>query len=113
METHELARRKADEMEKVRDAWGITKEVVEGQAFDRELQEKLKADRIAERQAKEVAKQKEAKKRLKEQKKAEKKRKKEEKRKLKEEQKQQALQKQVGLHSDATQTILLLDTEDT
>lgn len=37
-ETHEIAERKMKELEKLRDAWGIDKDAVEGQAFDRELQ---------------------------------------------------------------------------
>jgi hypothetical protein len=37
-ETHELAERKLKEMEKVRKAWGIGDDAVEGDAFNRELQ---------------------------------------------------------------------------
>lgn len=37
-QTHEIAERKMKELEKLRDAWGIDKDAVEGQAFDRELQ---------------------------------------------------------------------------
>ena len=58
---------------------GIEQDAREGQAFDRELQEKLKADRIAEREGKRKAQEKEQKKRAKEAKKREKERKKTEK----------------------------------
>ena len=37
-ETHELAERKQQELATLRQAWGLGEEVVEGQAFDLELQ---------------------------------------------------------------------------
>lgn len=40
-ETHELAERKLQELATLRAAWGLGDEVVEGQAFDRELQARL------------------------------------------------------------------------
>jgi len=43
-ETHELAERKQQELATLRQAWGLG-EVVEGQAFDRELQARRPARR--------------------------------------------------------------------
>jgi len=40
-ETHELAKRKAGEMDKIRNAFGLEEGVKEGQAFDRDLQVNL------------------------------------------------------------------------
>lgn len=71
-ETHELAKRKANEMNKIRAAFGLDENAKEGQAFDRDLQERLKAERQAERETKQKAKAKEEKKRKKDQKKKEK-----------------------------------------
>ncbi|KAK9821762.1 hypothetical protein WJX81_005452 [Elliptochloris bilobata] len=50
-ETHELAERKQQELATLRAAWGLGEEVVEGQAFNRELQEQRRQDKIAEREA--------------------------------------------------------------
>eukprot|EP00890_Picochlorum_soloecismus_P000188 jgi/Picsp_1/116/NSC_00116-R1_srrm2 protein len=52
-ETHEIAARKEREMEKVRHALGFKEDIVEGEAFDRELQEQKKQARIEERKRKE------------------------------------------------------------
>ncbi|KAK3269630.1 hypothetical protein CYMTET_21938 [Cymbomonas tetramitiformis] len=48
-ETHQVALRKEKEMDKIRSAFGIT-ETNEGDAFDRDLQETKKNERIAERE---------------------------------------------------------------
>ena len=37
-ETHELAERKLKELERLREAWGIQEDAVEGAAFDQDLQ---------------------------------------------------------------------------
>ncbi|KAG7669408.1 hypothetical protein KSW81_007563 [Nannochloris sp. 'desiccata'] len=58
-ETHQLAARKAQQMDKLKNAFGFTADIKEGDAFNRELQEQKKLDRIAEREAKEVARLKE------------------------------------------------------
>lgn len=47
-ETHEVAARKEREMSTLKSAFGL-KDVKEGDAFDRELQEQKKQERIAER----------------------------------------------------------------
>lgn len=52
-ETHEIAARKEREMEKVRHALGFKEDIVEGEAFDRELQEQKKQARIEERKRRE------------------------------------------------------------
>lgn len=98
-ETHELAKRKAREMDKIRAAFGLGTDVKEGQAFDRDLQEQLKAQRIAEREAQRLAKEKEARKREKAAKKAKKEREKAEKNKAKEAKKAQAKAEKVRLAS--------------
>jgi hypothetical protein len=95
-ETHELAKRKAGEMDKIRAAFGLEEGVQEGQAFDRDLQERLKAERIAEKETRQLAKLKEEEKRKKDAKKEEKKRKKEEKKKVKEAKKAAALKEKVN-----------------
>eukprot|EP00884_Botryococcus_braunii_P009421 jgi/Botrbrau1/18480/Bobra.0072s0062.2 len=55
-ETHELALRKENQMKVLQDAFGITT-AVEGQAFDRELQEQKRLDQIAEREARQKEKE--------------------------------------------------------
>ncbi|GMH32892.1 hypothetical protein BSKO_00726 [Bryopsis sp. KO-2023] len=62
-ETHETARRKMEQMDRLKNALGLG-DVKEGEAFDQELQEKRRQERVAEREAME----KERKKRLKEEK---------------------------------------------
>ncbi len=52
-ETHEVARRKVEQMDKLRAAFGLSAEAKEGEAFDQELQEQKRQERIAEREAKE------------------------------------------------------------
>ena len=52
-ETHEIAARKEREMEKVRHALGFQQDIVEGEAFDRKLQEQKKQARIEERKRRE------------------------------------------------------------
>lgn len=52
-ETHEIAARKERKMENMRRALGFEDDIVEGEAFDRELQEKKKQERIAERKRRE------------------------------------------------------------
>ena len=37
-ETHEIAERKQKELERLREAWGIQEDTVEGAAFDQDLQ---------------------------------------------------------------------------
>lgn len=37
-ETHEIAERKLKELERLREAWGIREDTVEGAAFDQDLQ---------------------------------------------------------------------------
>ena len=54
-ETHEIARRKVEQMDKLRAAFGLGAEAKEGEAFDQELQEQRRQERIAEREAKEKA----------------------------------------------------------
>jgi hypothetical protein len=51
METHAVAERKQQQMEKLRNALGLG-EVVWGEAFDQEAQEKKKQERIAAQEAK-------------------------------------------------------------
>ena len=55
-ETHASLQRKESELASLRSAFGLADEPVPGQAFDRELQEKLKAERLAQREAAETAK---------------------------------------------------------
>lgn len=95
-ETHQLAKRKAQELDKIRAAFGLAQDVKEGQAFDRELQERLKAERIAEREAARTAKEKEEKKRAKAAKKAEKAAKKAAKKAVKEAKRAAALKEKVS-----------------
>lgn len=52
-DTHEIAARKVKQMEKMRDALGFREDIVEGEAFDRELQQRRKEERIAERRRRE------------------------------------------------------------
>jgi len=52
-DTHEIAARKVKQMEKMRDALGFREDIVEGEAFDRELQQRRKEERIAERKRRE------------------------------------------------------------
>ena len=87
-ETHALARKKAAEMDKIRNAFGLDADAKEGQAFDRDLQEQLKQDRQVAREKERKKKEKEARRRKKDQAKAEKKAKKKEKKA-----KQEALEK--------------------
>lgn len=47
-----MARRKVEQMDKLRSAFGLG-EVKEGEAFDQELQERKRQERIAEREARE------------------------------------------------------------
>ena len=75
-ETHWLAERKQQELAKVREAWGLT-ETVEGEAFNREVQEAKKQARIAEREQKKQEEKDRQEKREKEKKKREKQAKKE------------------------------------
>lgn len=49
-ETHAVAQRKQDQMERLRGAFGFGAEVKEGEAFDRELQEQRRQERIAEKE---------------------------------------------------------------
>lgn len=67
-ETHAIAKRKLSQMAKLRDVFGFTAEQdnKEGEAFDRELQEQRKRDRLMEQELREKAKVKEARKRAKE-----------------------------------------------
>jgi len=52
-DTHEVAALKQKKMEQIRDAFGFDKDIVEGEAFDQELQQRRKEERIAERKRKE------------------------------------------------------------
>ena len=52
-------------MDKLRAAFGLSEDVKEGQAFDRELQEQLKQERIAAKEQQQRQKEKEDKKRRK------------------------------------------------
>ena len=52
-ETHQVAARKLVQMERLRGAFGLRGEHREGEAFDRELQEKRRQERIAEREERE------------------------------------------------------------
>mmetsp|Transcript_19027 Transcript_19027/g.48835 ORF Transcript_19027/g.48835 Transcript_19027/m.48835 type:complete len:448 (+) Transcript_19027:588-1931(+) len=74
METHQVAVRKERQMDKLASAFGI-RESKEGDAFNQELQAKLKEDRRMEREQKEKDREKAEKDRAKAQKKAEKERK--------------------------------------
>ena len=56
-ETHAAAVQKEQENAALKAALGIPSEYVGGSAFDRELQEKKKAERIAKREAEELARQ--------------------------------------------------------
>lgn len=84
-------------MDKIRAAFGLDKEAKEGQAFDRDLQERLKMERMAEREAQKKAKAKEEKRRKKEQKRKEKERKKLAKKEAKSAAKAAALKEKVRL----------------
>ena len=48
-ETHWLAEQKQQELARVRDAWGLG-DIVEGEAFNRDIQEAKKQARIAQRE---------------------------------------------------------------
>ena len=52
-DTHEVAALKQKKMEQIRDAFGFEKDIVEGEAFDQELQQRRKEERIAERKRRE------------------------------------------------------------
>ena len=52
-DTHEIAARKEKQMEKIRGAFGFQGDIVEGEAFDRELQEEKKMKRIEEKEERE------------------------------------------------------------
>lgn len=51
-ETHAVAQRKQDQMDRLRGAFGL-RETKEGEAFDRELQERRRQEKIADRDARE------------------------------------------------------------
>ena len=89
-------------MDKIKNAFfGSEHEAKEGEAFDRDLQERLKAERIAAKEAAQKAKEKEAKKKRKEQKKIEKQKKKDAKKKAKATQKEAAQREKVWLFTDS------------
>lgn len=76
-ETHEVAKRREEKLSKLREAWGLPEDVKEGDAFNKEVQEARKAERLAEkerrqaeREEREREKQKQAKKIEKERKRA-------------------------------------------
>lgn len=50
METHEMAARKLQQMDKLKDAFGIEGDINEGDAFNKELQEQKRQQRQAERE---------------------------------------------------------------
>ena len=61
-DTHEIAARKEKKMEIMKHALGFSdRNIVEGEAFDRELQQRKKDERIAERQRREAERRKEEK----------------------------------------------------
>ena len=76
-ETHAIAQRKVAQMDKLRTVFGFSadQDKKEGEAFDRELQEKRKRDRLLEIEQREKAKVKKAKEAEKEKKRREKERK--------------------------------------
>lgn len=90
-------------MDKLRAAFGLSEDVKEGQAFDRELQEQLKQERIAAKEQQQRQKEKEDKKRRKAKKKEEKARKKEERRKAKEAKKQAIAKAKVSVTASLTE----------
>lgn len=84
-------------MDKMRNAFGFSEDQKEGQAFDRELQEQLKQERILAEEKAQRDKEKAERKRKKALKKEEKKRKKDEKKKAKEDAKRAVEKAKVGL----------------
>jgi serine/arginine repetitive matrix protein 2 len=54
MDTHQLAFRKAQQMEKLKNAFGYKKDIIEGEAFDQELQEQRRQQRHEEREARRI-----------------------------------------------------------
>lgn len=88
-ETHQLAARKAQQMDKLKNAFGFTEDIKEGDAFNRELQEQKKLDRIAEREAKEAARIQEREERERRREKEAKRRRKDEKKRRREEEDEQ------------------------
>lgn len=95
-------------MDKIRAAFGLDKDAKEGQAFDRDLQERLKTERIAEREAQKKAKAKEEKQRKKLMKKAEKEKAKAAKKEAKQAAKAAALKAQVTFYCPVQQQCLQL-----
>lgn len=94
-ETHAVAERKLVQMDKLRAAFGLEESAKEGEAFDRDLQEQRRLERIAEREQREKEREKEKRdaekrrrQREKERKKEERKRKREVKRRVKDEKKE-------------------------
>ncbi|GFR40245.1 hypothetical protein Agub_g815, partial [Astrephomene gubernaculifera] len=83
-ETHAMAQRKVEQMSKLKAAFGVKDDIREGDAFNRELQEQLKAQRMAEREAAQKAREEESKRREKEARRREKERAKEAKQREKE-----------------------------
>lgn len=55
-DTHAIAQRKEQHMERIRNAFGFKDDIREGEAFDRELQQEKRQQRIAEREAREEEK---------------------------------------------------------
>lgn len=54
MDTHEVAFRKAQQMEKLKNAFGYKEDIIEGEAFDWELQEQRRQQRHEEREARRI-----------------------------------------------------------
>jgi len=88
-ETHQIAARKAQQMDKLKNAFGFTEDIKEGDAFNRELQEQKKLDRMAEREAKEAARIREREERERQREKEAKRRRKDEKKRRREEEDEQ------------------------
>lgn len=92
-ETHQVALRKQKQMKKLRDAFGFKDDIEEGRAFNREIQELEKQQRIAEREAKELERQKEREEKEKKRRREEKARQREEEHHMEKERKKTAQQR--------------------
>lgn len=53
-ETHQMAVRKAEQMNRLREAFGYGEDIPEGEAFDQELQARRREERAAEREARQA-----------------------------------------------------------
>ena len=88
-ETHQIAARKAAQMDKLRNAFGFAEDINEGDAFNRELQEQKRQQRIIDREVKEAEKIRAREEREKQRKKEAKRREKDAKKRRREEEEEQ------------------------